>query len=148
MIYEKEKLNLRRSFSSPLYPNELFKQPLNKNLKDLNKLQSDPLKNMNKSSLSHEIKVLFSSFPCNEFEPFSIPTSRVLTRLINWEFLSEKETTEAIEAFKLISQSKIQAILCESRFLEKIILLIDSDNIPLKIQKILVKNSFFFHNFS
>jgi len=79
-----------------------------------------------------------------EFEPFSLPTSRVITKLINWEFLSEKETNEAIEAFKLISQSKVQAILCETRFLEKIILLIDCDNIPLKIQKILVKIYGFF----
>lgn len=92
-----------------------------------------------RNSLSSEIKGLLSSCFLPDFEPFLTITERIISKISNWKFLSEKEISDVCEAFGNLCESKMQSILIESRFLEKISCLIDSETVPLKIQNVLVQ---------
>ena len=136
MIFaENPKFSVRRDFLTPLYPWEATRQPSNAN----NTLNLAINKKIMKSSICYEIKALISTNSnSSDYEPFYIPISRIITRLVNWESYGEKDINETIEGFKIIVESKIQAILIENRFLEKLINLIDDEDMPVRIQMLIV----------
>ena len=69
-----------------------------------------------------------------EIDVFLPPTIRILSMLINWELLGDKDIKTACKALSLISESKSCAVLTEPCNANIMINILDSQNIPTHIQ--------------
>eukprot|EP00825_Cyclidium_porcatum_P039901 TRINITY_DN493_c0_g1_i7.p1 TRINITY_DN493_c0_g1~~TRINITY_DN493_c0_g1_i7.p1 ORF type:complete len:823 (-),score=148.33 TRINITY_DN493_c0_g1_i7:267-2735(-) len=70
------------------------------------------------------------------FEPFYKHVNMILSKMVNWELLEEKEINLSLQTLKLILTSKICNILTEPKYIDWLIRMLDSQNIPLKIQQL------------
>lgn len=134
-------INLHRPYpQTSLYPIDRYKPLTNKSNiifsgKNLMKIAKTP----NLSSLFSELKILFNENPLKTTLIKGI-AQRVVHKLKNWEYLCEKEVQDAYESFVfLFNEKRAQSLMFNQDFLEEINGLLQIyENIPLKIQKILV----------
>lgn len=90
------------------------------------------------SNLIREIKGILDTYPCQDYHPFHIPTSKIINRLLNYELIQEKEFFEACESLRYISETRICGILTDEKYLNNIIKLLKADNYPQNLKKIVV----------
>lgn len=122
------------------YPLDSFKPLTNKsNIVFSGKNRMKIMKTPNIISLFSELKGLFNENPLKA-ALIKEMAQRVIHKLKNWEYLSEKEVHDAYESFVfLFNEKRAQVFLFNQEFLEEINGLLQIyENIPLKIQKILV----------
>lgn len=68
------------------------------------------------------------------FEPYYNHLNTILSKMVNWELLEEKEISLSLQTLKLILSSRISTILAEPRYIDWLIKMLDSENMPLNIQ--------------
>jgi hypothetical protein len=79
------------------------------------------------------VQKLLANYPYSDFEPFYQPMNTLVSKLINWELMGEKEIDWTLKTLKLITKSRIQGLLAEPRYLDQLIKIIEGQNFPLNI---------------
>lgn len=80
------------------------------------------------------VKGMMEGTATASFDQFVVPISVILSQLVNWELLSDKEISLACKALKLVAESKINGILAMPANVTQMINLLYSQDIPIDIQ--------------
>ena len=79
------------------------------------------------------IKFHLNSYPYTDFDPFYSSVYSTISKLINWEIISEIDMQWALKTMTLIVNSRLCNLLVESPYLQKLLIIIDNENFPLEI---------------
>ena len=85
-----------------------------------------------------KIELLLESFSIMDHENFLPLISKLLSVLTNWELQSNKEISTACKSILLLSESRMCGALTEPNNITQMVNLLDSQNVPLKIQVTMV----------
>ena len=81
---------------------------------------------------------MMTAYSTSDYDEFLKPVSRILSMMVNWELLSDKEIKTACKALSLIAHSKVNGVLAELEHATIMMNLLNSQNIPLDIQLAIV----------
>jgi hypothetical protein len=102
-----------------------------------------PSNNPNMSNMEVIHKNLYNVFYTrNTVDPLYVQSqiSRILSGLVNWELLSDKQTKAACKALRLVAQSPVSFLLGEQKNLLLMSKLINSQNVKLEIQVTVIES--------
>lgn len=89
-------------------------------------------------NIYNSVKKMMTAYSTSDYDEFLKPVSRILSMMVNWELLSDKEIKTACKALSLIAHSKVNGVLAELEHATIMMNLLNSQNIPLDIQLAIV----------
>lgn len=72
------------------------------------------------------LKKLMNTYPYADFQPYYAHTNNIISKILNWELMSEHELKIVLKTFRLIIDSKIVNILAEKKYIQSLAKIIDS----------------------
>lgn len=66
------------------------------------------------------LKKLMSTYPYADFEPYYPHVSNIVSKMLNWELMSEHELKVVIKTFRLIINSRVVNVLAEQKYVHSL----------------------------
>ena len=77
------------------------------------------------------VRQLLNTYPYTDFDPYYTYVNTTISKLMNWEIISESDMKWSIKSMKQIIETRIVNILVERNYIDKLIYMIDSENFPI-----------------
>ena len=131
--FAKEGVNVRQSYSTPIYPiPELAQVSLSKQCIPVKTEEEQP--KVVVKDLLQTVKHLLENSVSQEIYEFAEVTSRVVGQISNWELLSEEQLANSLQALKLISNSNAAAALLDLNCINIMLEIVESENTAENMQ--------------
>ncbi|EAR92967.2 tubulin-tyrosine ligase family protein (macronuclear) [Tetrahymena thermophila SB210] len=135
----KKKLERQKTVEEQDQEDEQQLENLNQNINE-NILQQTKLNSNNQSYdpdlMFYNLKKLLNTYLYADFQPFYQHINNILSKMMNWELMSEQELKVVVKTLRFILESRISNILVDQKYIEKLISVIDSQNHPIEIQEV------------